>query len=170
MINTTQHPGSDVPITLEQADAEHVRLTLGDDVFTLRPDELPGGLHQAHEIQRRRMAALEDHEPWCDQAAHARNGHAFLEPVPECQGHDHPITLSGQEWGGYWTQRSDGSTVLFTEWPGGVMAELTVDEVRRAYRVALHFGGSRDVEQVTTMLGDALDEYHGGDGWRGPEL
>jgi hypothetical protein len=107
----------------------------------------------------------QSHEPWCDQQRHARTA-AELGTHLGCIGHDHPIILSGQEYGGYWRQRSSGPPVLATDWPGNHFVELSVEQVRAAYRVALAFGASRDVDQVMTMLGEALDEFHGGDAWR----
>lgn len=177
MINATD------TITLEDAtpaqvaatygDGEkHAVLKIGQDTFTLRTETLPGGIHQAHEIQRRRVQALAQHEPWCDQQRHSEDASCWLEPVPECIGRDHVIKLSGSEYeyGGYWQQR-EGSRepVLFTEWPGGHLLNLCPREVRQWFEILGFFASSPDVDEVRKMLGDALDELLG-DSWRGADL
>jgi hypothetical protein len=120
----------------------------------------------ATEDHRQNRHPNEGHEPWCDRAAHARAAAAAIDPVP-CEGHERVITLSGVEYGSYWTLREGrAEPVLFTEWPGLRVAELSPHEARGWFDVLLHFDPSRDVDQVTAMLGEALDEYEGSDAWR----
>jgi len=160
-------PVTDGAITVQKIEDQRVRIAIGDDRWTLPVEDLPGGLPQAQEMQRERLAALAaPHESWCHRATHRRVAADSLDPVPECVAQERTVTLSGTEYGSYWTQRADGSTVLFTEWPGGTVVEMSVGDVRAAYRVTLAFSASPDVDQVAGMLSDALDEVHGGDDWR----
>lgn len=168
MINATGN------ITLERATAEQVRarfgtggdyvkLTIdGDGTWFLPADELPGGIHQAHEIQRRRMDALAHHEPWCDQPAHIMNASGVLDPSPDCVGRGHVITLGGQEYGSYWQQEPGREEpVLFIEWPGLHMSNLSPADVRAWLGVLRHFTPSPEVDQISALFTAALDELDG---------
>ena len=129
-----------------------------------------GTTSQDHHSNEQTTSGAASHQGWCDRAAHARAAAAALDPVP-CEGTERVITLSGVEYGSYWTLREGSAEpVLFTEWPGLRVLELSPATAHAWYDVLLHFGASRDVDQVTNMLGSALDEYEGSDAWRGPDL
>lgn len=104
------------------------------------------------------------HAVWCSPGAHARANRECDGGHPGCIGREIYLKVGKREIGGNWSQDPDGESHFAAEWDMW-FPNLDIGAMLSLYRLFLCLSW-HDVSRLTTLLGEAIDDYEGGDAWR----